>query len=78
MTEPLPILPAIHAAQQAAGIPSGRAVAQTSYCATSGGQWIKLVKEFVKSLQYGEIHLSVHKGRVVEVRKMEKVRFDES
>jgi len=26
------------------------------------------MREFVKALQYGEVHPSVHKGRVVEVR----------
>ena len=51
---------------------------RVSYCVTRGGKWVQLVREFVKSIQYGEIHISVHKGRVVEVRKMEKVRFDDS
>jgi len=60
--------------------PPGASVKQeataASYCSTRDGQWVKLVREFVKALQYGEVHLSVHKGRVVEVRKLEKMRFD--
>jgi hypothetical protein len=49
-----------------------------SYCHTRDGQWVRLVREYVKEIQFGEVHLTVHKGRVVEVRKMEKVRFDEA
>jgi len=49
-----------------------------SYCSTRDGQWVKSVRESVKMLQYGEVHLSVHEGRVVEVRKLEKLRIDES
>jgi hypothetical protein len=48
-----------------------------SYCATEPGQWVRVVREFVKLLKFGEVHLTVHKGRVVEIRKIEKVRFDE-
>jgi len=50
----------------------------SSYCATGPGQWIRVVRDFVRLLKYGEVHLTVHKGRVIEVRKVEKVRFDES
>lgn len=50
----------------------------SSYCATKTGQWIRVVRDFVKLLKYGEVHLTVHKGRVIEVRKVEKVRFDET
>lgn len=48
-----------------------------SYCATRAGQWVRLVRDYVKEVQFGEVHLTVHKGKVVEVRKIEKVRFDE-
>jgi len=50
----------------------------TTYCSTSPGQWIRVVRDFVKLLKFGEVHLTVHKGRVIEVRKIEKVRFDET
>lgn len=49
-----------------------------SYCATRPGQWIRVVRDFVRLLKFGEVHLTVHKGRVIEVRKVEKVRFDET
>ena len=48
-----------------------------SYCATEPGQWVRVVRDFVKLLKFGEVHLTVHKGRVIEVRKIETVRFDE-
>ena len=44
---------------------------------TPPGQWVRVVREFVKLLKFGEVHLTVHKGRVVEIRKIEKVRFDD-
>lgn len=49
-----------------------------SYCATPSGQWVKIVRDAVGALKFGEVHLTVHQGRVVEVRKVEKVRFAES
>jgi len=49
----------------------------SSYCSTEPGQWVRVVRDFVKLLKFGEVHLTVHKGRVIEVRKIEKVRFDE-
>lgn len=48
---------------------------QGNYCQTNLGQWIPTVKEYIKSLNYGEVHLTIHDGRVVQVEKTEKVRF---
>ena len=49
-----------------------------SYCSTHPGKWVRVVRDFLQTLNYGEVHLTVHKGRVIEVRKIEKTRFDEN
>ena len=46
-----------------------------SYCETENGQWVATVKKFIQNLDYGEVVLSVHAGRVVQVERTEKVRF---
>lgn len=46
-----------------------------AYCGTQDGRWVKSVKNYVKSLNYGEVTLTVHNGHVVQVQKTEKVRF---
>jgi hypothetical protein len=48
-----------------------------TYRSTHPGRWIRVVRDFVKLLKCGEVHLTVHKGRVIEVRKTEKIGFDE-
>ncbi len=45
------------------------------YCDTKSGHWIKAVKAMVRNMEFGEIQLTIHKGEVVEVRKLEKYRF---
>lgn len=45
------------------------------YCQTCDGRWVASVKDYVKQLNYGEVHLIVHDGKVVQVEKTEKVRF---
>jgi hypothetical protein len=47
-----------------------------TYCATRDGRWVMAVKEYVKSLDYGEVTVVVHDGHVVQVQKTEKVRFN--
>ncbi|MBN2162593.1 MAG: YezD family protein [Pontiellaceae bacterium] len=47
-----------------------------TYCDTHDGRWVKSVKDYVKSLSYGEISITVHDGHVVQVQKTEKVRFN--
>jgi len=59
------------------GVHDGTHDEAPSYCATQPGQWVRIVRDFVKVLQFGEVHLTVHKGRVIEVRKIEKVRFED-
>jgi hypothetical protein len=46
-----------------------------SYCKTCSGQWVAGVKDYVKQLRYGEVRITVHDGKVVQVEKTEKLRF---
>lgn len=46
-----------------------------TYCETQQGQWISTVKNYIKQLEYGEVRLTIHEGKVVQVEKTEKVRF---
>lgn len=49
--------------------------ASPSYCETDSGKWIKTVKSIIRNLDFGEVQLSVHKGKIVEIRKIEKIRL---
>jgi hypothetical protein len=49
---------------------------QHEYCETESGRWVKVVRAMICDLEFGEVQLSVHRGRVVEIRKLEKIRFD--
>lgn len=49
-----------------------------SDCDTRPGKWVKVVRGMIRDLDYGEVQLTVHRGEVVEERKMEKIRFEES
>ncbi len=46
-----------------------------AYCETENGRWVGIVKKFIQGLDYGEVVLSVHAGKVVQVERTEKVRF---
>jgi len=46
------------------------------YCKTATGQWIKVVRSMIRGLSHGEVQLTVKDGEVVEVRKLEKIRFE--
>jgi len=46
-----------------------------TYCQTKNGQWVSVVRDFIKDLKFGDVILSVHDGKVVQVQKTEKVRF---
>jgi hypothetical protein len=48
------------------------------YCDTRPGKWVKVVRSMIRDLDFGEVQLSVHRGEVVEVRKLEKIRFDDA
>ena len=38
--------------------------------------WIALVQKQVSSLRFGIVQITVHDGRVVQVEKTERLRFD--
>jgi hypothetical protein len=38
--------------------------------------WLSLVREHVGSLKFGTVQITVHDGRVVQVERLEKLRFD--
>lgn len=48
------------------------------YCETNSGKWIKTVRSIIANLEFGEVHLTVHRGKVVEVRRIEKIRLEQS
>lgn len=48
------------------------------YCDTRAGKWVKVVRSMIRALEYGEVQLTVHRGEVVEVRKLEKIRFEDA
>jgi hypothetical protein len=48
------------------------------YCETTLGKWVKVVRDMIRDLEFGEVQLSIHRGRVTEVRKLEKFRFVEA
>ncbi len=46
------------------------------YCETAPGKWVKVVRAMIDGLDFGEVQLTVHRGQVIEVRKIEKIRFE--
>jgi hypothetical protein len=51
---------------------------EPEYCETLPGKWVKVVRDMIGGLEFGEVQLSIHRGRVIEIRKLEKMRFDSS
>jgi hypothetical protein len=45
------------------------------YCETQEGRWAAVVRRHIQNLRYGEVILTVHDGRVVQIERSEKVRF---
>lgn len=41
-------------------------------------EWIELVKQSVRALQFGVVQIVVHNAKVVQIEKTEKVRLDQS
>lgn len=39
-------------------------------------QCIDLIMDALKSIQFGSVEITVHNGRVVQLEKREKLRFD--
>lgn len=44
-------------------------------CKRDGGKWINEVKRFIGELEYGQVVITVHQEKVVQVEKTEKLRF---
>ena len=40
-------------------------------------EWINIVKQSVGALQFGVVQIVVHNGKVVQIEKTEKLRFDQ-
>jgi hypothetical protein len=44
-------------------------------CKRDGGKWINEVKRFIGELEFGQVVITVHQQKVVQVEKTEKLRF---
>jgi hypothetical protein len=40
--------------------------------------WVRSVRDAVRDLRYGSVEVVVHEGRVVQIERRDKVRFDEA
>ena len=38
--------------------------------------WLRLVGDQVRSLKFGNVQITVHDSRVVQIERVEKLRFD--
>jgi hypothetical protein len=38
--------------------------------------WLQVVRENVRSLKFGTVQVTVHDSRVVQIERVEKLRFD--
>ena len=45
---------------------------------TDNQNWIEVIKEKLSGLRYGQILLTVHDGRVVQIERTEKTRLEAS
>ncbi len=43
----------------------------------AAGAWVRPLREALRGLRYGSVELVIHDGRVVQIERREKVRFDE-
>jgi len=57
------------------GSPSHRRESGKGYCETHDGRWAGVVRGYIENLRFGEVILTVHDGRVVQIERSEKVRF---
>ena len=39
-------------------------------------EWLKTVRQYVESLRFGVVQITVHEGRPVQVERTERVRLD--
>ena len=54
---------------------TGTEVGSHDYCRTEEGRWAAVVRRYIADLRFGEVVLTIHDGRVVQIEKKEKVRF---
>jgi hypothetical protein len=40
-------------------------------------QWVETVRHQVGSVRFGVVQIVIHNGRVVQIEKTEKIRFDQ-
>ena len=45
---------------------------------TTEHHWIEVIKEKLDGLRYGQILLTVHEGRIVQIERTEKTRLEPS
>ena len=45
---------------------------------TDNQNWIEVIKEKLSGLRYGQILLTVHDGRIVQIERTEKTRLEAS
>jgi len=45
---------------------------------TTRENWVEIIKEKLGGLRYGQILLTVHDGRIVQIEKTEKTRLEPS
>ena len=45
---------------------------------TENHNWIEVIKEKLGGLRYGQILLTVHDGRIVQIERTEKTRLEPS
>ena len=43
----------------------------------AGPKWLRVVRDHVQSLRFGTVVVTVHDGRVVQVERTEKLRFEQ-
>jgi hypothetical protein len=67
------ILPHVCTHSKLADAPHG--TGEGGYCKTHDGRWAGVVRNYIENLRFGEVILTVHDGRVVQIERSEKVRF---
>lgn len=40
--------------------------------------WLKRIKQSVEGLEYGNVHIIIHDGRIVQIERTERKRFEPS
>jgi hypothetical protein len=45
---------------------------------SEAAEWVELVKQSVRGLQFGVVQIVVHNAKVVQIEKTEKLRLEQS